>query len=54
MEEYKYSSYAAYLSAKPSILNRREVLDWFGGIDCFIEHHKIMIDEAALNKQLAV
>ena len=36
LEEYKYSSYQAYLSETPSMLNRREVRDWFGSSDEFI------------------
>ncbi|WP_254060924.1 hypothetical protein [Mucilaginibacter sp. L196] len=50
MEEYKYSSYLAYLSKKQTILNKQEVIDWFGGLDQFINHHKIMLDDKQLNK----
>jgi len=52
IEDYKYSSYAAYLSKKESMITRNEVLEWFGGLDSFIEHHKIMMNEAEINKQL--
>jgi putative transposase len=52
MEDYKYSSYAAYLSGKETMLNRQEVLEWFGGLDSFMEHHKISLDEKEINKRL--
>lgn len=45
LEDYKYSSYFAYLSNKSSRLRRQEVLDWFNGIDGFIADHKIIEDE---------
>jgi hypothetical protein len=50
MEDYKYSSYASYLSKKESTLNRQEVLDWFGGLDGFINDHKIMLDDLEMDK----
>ena len=50
MEDYKYSSYASYLSKKESILNRHEVLEWFGGLDGFIDDHKIMLDDLEMDK----
>jgi putative transposase len=50
MEDYKYSSYPAYLSDKQTILNKQEVLDWFGGSEAFSEHHKLMMDEKEMNK----
>jgi len=52
MEDYRYSSYSAYLSTKETTLNKQEVLDWFGGLEAFINHHKIMMDEALINTQL--
>ncbi len=52
MEEYKYSSYATYLSAKETMLNKKEVLEWFGGLDSFIDHHKISLDDREINKRL--
>jgi putative transposase len=42
LEEYKYSSYQAYLSEIPSALKRGEVIDWFGGTDEFINCHKML------------
>ena len=54
MEDYKYSSYRAYLSDKVTMLNKKEVLEWFGGLEYFIEHHKIMMDEKEINKYFEV
>jgi hypothetical protein len=45
MEDYKYSSYSAYLSKRPTMINRGEVLSWFGGLDGFIEDHKLIVGE---------
>ena len=52
MEDYRYSSYSAYLSEMGTSLSKREVLEWFGGLDGFIEHHKADLNEAELNKLL--
>lgn len=50
MEDYKYSSYSAYLSDKPTMLNKHEVLEWFGGLKYFIEHHQAMLEDKEMNK----
>jgi hypothetical protein len=52
MEDYRYSSYSAYLSEKGTSLNKQGVLEWFGGLDSFIEHHKADLNETELNKFL--
>ena len=52
MEDYKYSSYPAYLSDKETIIQRSEVLSWFGGLDGFINDHQIPVDEFEINKRL--
>ena len=39
-EDFKYSSYQSFLSAKTTKLEREEVLELFGGIDNFIFCHK--------------
>jgi hypothetical protein len=52
MEDYKFSSYAAYLSVKETMLNKKEVLDWFSGLNNFIDHHKMALDETEINKRL--
>ena len=38
-EDWKYSSYNAFITYKPSKLKRQEVLSWFGGKEDFIEYH---------------
>ncbi|SDH67089.1 transposase [Mucilaginibacter sp. P25] len=45
ISDYKYSSYPAYLSAKKTVLNKHDVLEWFGGLEHFINDHKISVDE---------
>jgi len=38
-EEWIYSSFNAILSEQPSLLNRTEVLKWYGNRDYFLEAH---------------
>ena len=38
--DYKYSGYNSLISNKTTLLKRKEVFDWFGGRDQFIEYHK--------------
>jgi len=45
MEDYRYSSYAAYLSNKETLIKKQAVLDWFGGLDGFIDDHKIVVED---------
>jgi putative transposase len=52
MDEYKYSSYTAYLSEKESIIKREDVIDWFGGLNGFIEDHKILIEDDEIEKRI--
>ena len=52
MEDYKYSSYPAYLSEKETMLNKQEVLGWFGGLTGFINDHKLIMDKIELNNYL--
>ena len=40
ISEWRWSSYQAFISNAPTQLLRDEVLDWFGGIEQFIEFHK--------------
>ncbi|MCS3735947.1 REP element-mobilizing transposase RayT [Mucilaginibacter dorajii] len=49
---YKYSSYNAYLSNKETVVCKYEVLDWFGGLESFIENHKIIANDRALSEYL--
>ncbi|MEO6330747.1 MAG: transposase [Ginsengibacter sp.] len=37
---YPYSSYLSFISDKPTLLQRDEVLDWFGGRHEFINFHE--------------
>jgi len=41
LKNYPYSSYTSFLSNKPTLLQREQVLDWFGGVDNFIKYHNI-------------
>jgi len=52
MEDYKHSSYPAYLSEKETMLNKQEVLGWFGGLTGFINDHKLIMDKIELNNYL--
>ncbi|RYF26826.1 MAG: transposase [Flavobacteriales bacterium] len=36
LEEYPYSSYRTYISEKKTLINRLEVISWFGGMKEFI------------------
>lgn len=38
-QNYKWSSYQAFLSDARTMLKRKEVLEWFGGIDGFLKFH---------------
>jgi putative transposase len=39
IEDYKFSSYPAYVSGRLSLVNCTEVLNWYGGIDEFKNCH---------------
>jgi putative transposase len=41
---YQWSSWHSLLSQMPTLLNRNEVLDWFGGANEFIKIHKSMTE----------
>jgi REP element-mobilizing transposase RayT len=43
--EWKYSSYSAILSEKPTHLKRDEVLNWFGGVQGYLDSHTRWITE---------
>ncbi len=43
LEDYQYSSYKSCLSAKSSLLKRQEVLEWFGGLEGFVDDHKVIV-----------
>jgi len=46
---YPYSSYTIVLSGQPGIVERNKVLEWFGGIDAFVEFHNKMTDEQTIS-----
>ena len=41
---YKWNSYRSFTSGAHTSLMRNNVLDWFGGVDAFIEAHQIQSD----------
>jgi REP-associated tyrosine transposase len=43
--DWPYSSYHALLSAKPTHLNREDVLNWFGDLDNLVATHQQEITE---------
>jgi len=44
--EWCWSSYRIMLSDKPTLLQRAEVLEWFGGKQQYLERHAEMVSEA--------
>jgi len=38
-KEWKYSSYNAFVSNKPTKIQTREILNWFGGLKAFVSVH---------------
>ncbi|MEO6454823.1 MAG: hypothetical protein ABIN97_12155 [Ginsengibacter sp.] len=43
-EDYKHSSYLSILSDKPTLLKRKEVLEWFGVRKFFKKYHDIQME----------
>ena len=39
LDDWTHSSYYSHLSAKPTLLSRDEVLQWFGGFDEYTDFH---------------
>ncbi|MEX2590753.1 MAG: transposase [Chitinophagales bacterium] len=39
-EDWKFSSYNAIISDKPTMVQKNEVLEWFSGIEAFIQFHE--------------
>ncbi len=37
--DYEFSSYPVFLDTDPTFIDRKTVLDWFGGIVSFLEYH---------------
>ena len=44
--DWKWSSYRSFLSDKPTKLQRETVLDWFGGIQQYLDLHSQWVDDA--------
>jgi REP element-mobilizing transposase RayT len=45
---YQFSSYHILISDRPTVLNRQEVLSWFGGLNEFLDFHAYLQDEGLL------
>ncbi|MFK7908164.1 MAG: transposase [Chitinophagales bacterium] len=49
-KKYKWSSYSSMLSLKSTNLKRKEVLNWFGGREYFLElHNQFEVDLSSIN-----
>jgi len=49
-QEWKYSSYNAILSNRPSIILKEEVIEWFGDLENFIYCHRFPPKETGIEK----
>jgi putative transposase len=47
---WKYSSYQAMITDKPTSLKRPEVLNWFGGKQYFLNFHQSSVEYSQLDK----
>jgi hypothetical protein len=45
VEDWKYSSFAAYTTAKPSKITKEIGLEWFGGVSEFLNNHENVKEE---------
>lgn len=45
---WTYSSYKAIISQQPTLLQRDDVLAWFGGHECFLAAHRQEVEPAKL------
>ncbi|MES2107504.1 MAG: transposase [Bacteroidota bacterium] len=52
LEEYRYSSYQAYLSTKNTMIKKDDVLAWFGGLDGFVSDHEAMVANLPANHEI--
>ena len=50
--EWKWSSFGALSSTKPTKIQRDEVLAWFGGLDAFLDLHIRDVDETSISSLL--
>jgi REP element-mobilizing transposase RayT len=44
IEDWPHSSYHALISTAPTLLKRNELLDWFGGLEAFIQFHQQTVE----------
>ncbi|MEZ5046960.1 MAG: transposase [Chitinophagaceae bacterium] len=49
IEDWKWSSYSSFFSAKKTQLNKKDVVDWFGNIEEFKLAHKMNYDLSFAN-----
>lgn len=49
---YKFSSYQALISQNQTNLSRSEVLNWFGGLDEFLDYHNYLHNLNSMKKYL--
>lgn len=49
-QDYPYSSYHSHLSNKETKLMRKEVIDWFGGVEAYKKIHQLVFKEAKFEK----
>ncbi|MEO9870741.1 transposase [Ekhidna sp.] len=45
-QDWNHSSYTSLLSEKPTKLSRKEVIDWFGNQEAFIQFHQSFLEES--------
>lgn len=53
LKDWKYSSYTAYLTDKPTRIKRDEALDWFDGTENFIYCHNENIEKLIAEEDLS-
>jgi putative transposase len=49
---YPYSTFSLILLNQFSRFEKKEVIDWFGGIDNFLDYHRIRNDDSRLKKMI--
>jgi len=49
-KKYEFSSYLSIISTLPTNVNRKAVLDWFGGKNEFIEYHNYLYGEKIIER----
>jgi putative transposase len=52
LAEWPHSSYHSFLSSAPTLLMRKEVLEWFGGRDSFMKFHEQELPDALFKHQI--